>query len=137
MDKKKIIILTSIIAVLIIGVFTFLSIRQIIKNKDLLDSDKLVLRIEQENSNKEKILLYEFEFTSDLVFEEDIYSLINTGSKNRLIIKDGVCKVVNTTCPTHSCESYIISLDGGIFANITSISCLPNGLFITLDTKSN
>ena len=135
MDKKKVILLTSVIAVLIIGVFTFLSIRQIIKNKELLNSNELILRIEQRNSDNERIVLYIFEFTEDLFFEENIVSLINEGGSNKLIISDGVCKVVNTTCPTHSCESYIIRLDGGIFSNTTSISCLPNGLYITLDTK--
>ena len=134
MDKKKVIILTSIIAFFIIVVFSIWSYRQILKNKELLDNDDLYLYIEQDLNASEKTLLYELKFTDDLNFDKVIESIINNGSSNRIVIENGICKVINTTCPTHSCESYVIDLDGGVF-NATTITCLPNGLYISLETK--
>ena len=104
------------------------------KNRELLDNDDLYLYIEQDINSTEKTLLYELKFTSDLRFDKVIESIINNGSSNRVVIENGICKVINTTCPTHSCESYVINLDGGLFS-ATTITCLPNGLNISLETK--
>ena len=83
--------------------------------------------------NNKEIIIYKEKFTKDLEYESNIESLIRTSNYNKVIIKDGKCYVTNTTCPTHSCENYTINLEDGIFVSHTTISCLPNGLFISLE----
>ena len=134
MDKnKKIIIVTSIIVFVIIVVFSIISINLIKKNKELKENDLYILIKQKDLSGNENIIYKEL-FTNELEYEETINSIIRDGNSNQVIIKNGSCYVINTTCPTHSCESYVIKLDDGLFVSNTTISCLPNGLFISLES---
>ena len=134
MDKnKKIIIVTSIIVSVIIVVFSIISINLIKKNKELKENDLYIVIKQKDLSGNENIIYKEL-FTNELEYEETINSIIRDGNSNQVIIKNGSCYVTNTTCPTHSCESYVIKLDDGLFVSNTTISCLPNGLFISLES---
>lgn len=134
MDKnKRIIIVTSIIVFIIIVVFSIISINLIKKNKELKEND-LYIVIKQKDLNGKENIIYKELFTSELKCEKTIDSIIRSGNSNKVVITNGTCYVTDTTCPTHSCESYIIKLDDGLFVSNTTISCLPNGLFISLES---
>ncbi len=134
MDKnKKIVIITSIIVFLVIVSFSIFSINLILKIKELKEND-LYIVIKQKDLNGNENIIYKELFTNDLEHEQTINSLIRSGNSNKVVINNGTCYVTETTCPTHSCESYIIRLDDGIFVSNTTISCLPNGLFISLES---
>ena len=134
MDKnKKIIIITTIIVFLVIIAFSIFSINLILKNKKLKEDDLYIVIKQKDLSGNENIIYKEL-FTADLEYEQIINSIIREGNSNKVIIKNGSCYVTNTTCPTHSCESYVIRLEDGLFVSNTTISCLPNGLFISLES---
>lgn len=134
MDKnKRIIIVTSIIVFVIIAVFSIISINLIKKNKELKEND-LYIVIKQKDLNGNENIIYKELFTSELKYEKTIDSIIRSGNSNKVVITNGTCYVIDTTCPTHSCENYIIKLDDGLFVSNTTISCLPNGLFISLES---
>ena len=98
------------------------------------DKDTLELDSNIQNVRLEENIIYKELFTSELKYEKTIDSIIRSGNSNKVVITNGTCYVTDTTCPTHSCESYIIKLDDGLFVSNTTISCLPNGLFISLES---
>lgn len=135
MEQKKKAIYLSIISVAVVFIILLVfSIFKIIENNRLKEGS-IDIVISQKLENNETNVLFRDKFTDDLELELIVYSKISNGNSNTVIIKDGVCKVINTTCPTHTCEGYQITNKSSIFDSGTTISCLPNGLFITIESS--
>ena len=81
--------------------------------------------------NSEPTILYKERFTEDLVYESIITNA--TGGINKVVIKDGVIKVTESNCRDALCENYTIFCDN--FLNNVDITCMPNGLIITLEVE--
>lgn len=138
LNKKALIfIIVGIICILLV---TFLVISIVINenNKKIKNGDNIYIVIEQQvdsNPSSPKQLLYKEKFTTELRYDVVLESVINPGHTNRVVIENGTCKVIESTCPTHSCEAYPIQLTTTLFNNNISATCLPNGLFIYLTNE--
>ena len=139
MDKnKKIIIISFLMFILVILVFSIISINRIMKNKEL-ENETTYIVIEQflDLKGTNRKVIYKTEFTKELKYDEEIESIIVPGRHNRVIIENGICKVLNSTCPNHICENHEIKSTTKWFeAAISDISCLPNGLYIYITTEA-
>lgn len=73
--------------------------------------------------------LYRELFTNSL----DIEKVFNNefGGFNKIVIKDGVIKVVDSNCKYHNCWYTTISKTN--FIKNTEIVCMPNGLIVVLE----
>lgn len=134
MDKQKnnktIIITTSILLTIFI-VTIIISLIFIKKNNDL-KNEPIDIVISQKKG-EEIVEVYRARFTDELEYMHTFESFINAGESNTVIIKNGECQIVNSTCPTHTCEDYRITNKKGIFNSSSTITCLPNGLYISLE----
>lgn len=131
MKKKNVIIITVALLLLIFVSSIIVSIVMIKKNNSLKDS-KLDIVISQQDGDK-IVEVYRERFTDELIYTYTYKSKINVGKENTVIIKNGECYIVDSTCPTHSCEEYRITNKKGIFNSSTTITCLPNGLYISIE----
>lgn len=131
-NKKTIfIVLGCLIIIFIVSII--LSILIIKKNNKLKEkSIDIVISQKIDGEIKE---VYRAEFTNELEYIYYYESYINEGKGNKVIIKNGECYITESTCPTHSCESYLITNQKGILNPATTIICLPNGLYISLEQK--
>lgn len=137
-EKKIVLIISSIIFLLIlISTIVFIIINN--NNKKMKD-EELVIKIYQYevinyniNFKGEKRLICEFDFNKDTNYDEIIYSIDNS-LYNHVIVKDGICKVVDANCMNHICMSSYISCDKTII-NPSSITCMPSGLYIVMENK--
>lgn len=133
MDKKrKVITLTIILTVIITIMLSSVSIYLIIRNNNLKENDIDIVVYQRQEDGKE-LEIYRENFTNDLKVRKVINSKINSNASNELIIEKGMCRLINTTCPTHSCEGYLIKNTSSILDSAITISCLPNGLYITIE----
>ncbi len=134
MDKQKsnkTIIITTTILVIVFILAIIISIIFIKKNNDL-KNDPVDIVISQKQGN-DIIEVYRELFTNELEYMHTFESFISPGKSNKVIIKNGECWIVNSTCPTHTCEDYRITNKKGIFNPSSTITCLPNGLYISLE----
>lgn len=134
MDKQKnnkIIIITASILVLVFVVTILISAIFIKKNNDL-KKEPIDIVISQ-MQDEEIIEVYRARFTNELEYNHTFESFINSGKGNTVIIKNGECFIVDSTCPTHTCEDYRLTNKKGIFNSSSTITCLPNGLYISLE----
>ena len=139
--EKKIINYISLVIVIILLFSTVLSFIFYMKNKKIKDSDIIYLCIYQYetidfnfNLAKDPVLLEKYEFTKDLYLELSIKS-IDCNYYNNIYVHDGKCYITDANCLNQICTKSIISLDNTIF-NTTSISCMPSGLYICIESNN-
>lgn len=131
MKKKNVIIITTIIIGVLFILSFVVSTVLIKKNNALKDGDLYIVISQQDGENILEV--YRERFTDDLEYIYTYKSKINNGKENTVVIKNGECYIINSTCPTHSCEEYRITNKKGIFNSSTTITCLPNGLYISIE----
>lgn len=136
--EKKIYLILSVTIILFLISLIIISIMINNNNKKIKNNDNLYLKIYQyevENFhfdyNGNRNLLYEIKFDYNTNFDEIIYS-IDSSIYNRVIIKDGMCYVLDATCKNKICMQNKISLNQELL-NPISITCMPSGLYIILE----
>ena len=137
MDKKTGIAIGSALGIIGVLLCFFATLSFFINqnNKEKLNKDVYVVIYQYEvvdfniNPNSTPIEVYRALFTEELVYEQVINN--NQGGSNTVYIKDGVIKVTHSNCRDHICENYIIKKEN--LLNNTDITCMPNGLIITLE----
>lgn len=131
LKNKKIIIITSVILLFIFILSIIISIRIINKNNKIKENNVIIV-ISQKIDNEIKEV-YREKFTDELKYIYYYESYINKGKGNKVIIENGKCYITESSCPTHSCENYLLTNEKDFLNPSTTITCLPNGLYISLE----
>ena len=137
MDKKTGIAISCVLGIIGVLLCFFAALSFFINqnNKDKFNGDVYVVIYQYEvidfniNPNSKPVEVYRALFTEDLECEQVINN--NQGGTNTVYINDGVIKITHSNCRDHICENYIIKKDN--LLNNTDITCMPNGLIITLE----
>lgn len=131
-NKATIVVTISILLIIFIAL-TIFSIKLINDNNKLKEGkiDIVISQMQGENI----VEVYRAVFSDDLDYQHIYESNINPGKSNTIIIKNGECYIIDSTCPNHTCEDYRITNKKGIFNSSSTITCLPNGLYISLETS--
>ena len=141
MNKKKIIIITSVVISLIlilsiIGCIVVYNLNKNLKEKNL----KLVIYqyfTTSENKTLEPIIYDSFIFDEKTTYDKVIYMLEDSNAYNHIVIEGGKVIVSESNCYNGNCKRMIIDLLDSEFSllnpNITTIECKPHGLKITLE----
>ena len=79
----------------------------------------------------EPTILYKERFTQDLIYENTITN--SEGGINKVVIRNGNINVTESNCRDSLCEHYTITYNN--FLNNVDITCMPNGLIITLEVE--
>jgi len=136
MNKKKFVIILCIgITVIILGLLTFIMFMIEKDNLAVKNSDVIYIVIKQIDKDGNKEILYQAEFTDELTLEMVVESKISENGHNTVVISNGKCYVKDQNCPTKSCGKYLIERKTNIFNNNIDITCLPNGLYISLSNS--
>lgn len=131
-NKKTIIVISTIIFIIFI-ISIIISIKIINKNNQIKENN-LVIVISQKIDDEIKEV-YREKLTDKLEYIYYYESYINKGKGNKVIIKNGKCYITESSCPTHSCENYLITNEKDFLNPSTTITCLPNGLYISLEKE--
>lgn len=131
-NKKTILVTVSILIILFLAL-SIVSLK-LINDNNKLKEGKIDIVISQ-MQGETIVEVYRAAFSNDLNYQHIYESNINPGKANTVIIKNGECYIIDSTCPNHTCEDYRLTNKKGIFNSSSTITCLPNGLYISIETS--
>ena len=141
MNKKKTIIITSIVIFIIFALSIVGCIVVYNQNKSLKEK-KLQLVIYQyytsgENKTLDPVVFTSFEFSKTTFYSQTIHMLEDPNEYNHVYVENGKVIVTQSNCYNGNCKRMIIDINDSNFSllnpNLTTIECKPHGLKITLE----